>query len=62
MGLALYFSMNFTTGLMDDNGLFVRLLILLSVIAGSAVIYFGLLMGSGALNTGELRSMLSRRR
>jgi putative peptidoglycan lipid II flippase len=62
MGLALYYSMNFTKGLMDDNGLFVRLLILLSVIAGSAVIYFGLLMGSGALNTSELRSMLSRRR
>ncbi|MCP4185804.1 MAG: murein biosynthesis integral membrane protein MurJ [Hyphomicrobiales bacterium] len=60
MGLALYFSTNFTAGLMDNNGPFVGLLILLAVIAGSAAFYFGLLIGSGALNTSELRSILSR--
>jgi len=61
MGFGLYLSIDLTTELMAGNGLFVRLIILLAVIAGGAVLYFGLLMASGALKISELRSMLFRR-
>jgi len=56
MGLMLYAGGDWIKLMMTDNGFLVRFIIVMAAIGAGAMLYFGLLIASGGVNIGELKS------
>ncbi len=62
MGLLLFLCADLTEQMTADSGLLIRIAILLAIIGTAAIVYFGLLLISGAISFRELYSLLSRKK